>query len=56
MYATQPKKRDSMTIKTSILDVATGHRNWFGGAGKHKDKRYKRQRTRSARLRVVLAN
>lgn len=48
------KNITTLTIKVNVLKISTGHRVLCSGAGKHLDKRTKRQRTRSAAFRAAL--
>lgn len=46
MHQTTAPKRDSMTLTIKTPTARKGHQAHRGGAGKHGDRRLKRQKTR----------
>lgn len=43
-----------MIIRANDIKVSTGHRQHISGSGAHNDRRFRRNRTRSAQLRKFL--
>jgi hypothetical protein len=55
MFTLIPQIEKKMVIKARDIKTSAGHQNHFTGTGVHKDKRLRRQGTRSAQFRKALA-
>ena len=54
MFTLIPQIEKKMVIKARDIRASIGHQERTIGTGTHKDKRFRRQRTRSAQLRKAL--